>query len=180
MNLFRKLWQDEAGYVLSAEAALLGTVGVVGATVGLGAVSKAVNDELTEVAYAFRSLDQSYCIEGQTGCGACTAPSCYTQPDVEQARADLGEWIDEQQAGADEERPSAGDAKPAQDAKPDEAAPSTTPRQTDARRREFEERRRLHEEQMKQREQMHKPDETPKAPEAPAKKKKKSSKKKSG
>jgi hypothetical protein len=93
MNVFRKLWQDESGYVLSAEAALVGTIGVVGATVGLSAVSKAVDDELKDVAYSIRSLDQSYCVEGVKGCGAWTAGSSFVQPDVEESKAELGEYI---------------------------------------------------------------------------------------
>ena len=47
MNIFTRFLQDERGFVLSAEAVLLGTVGVIGATVGLGAVAESVNDELT-------------------------------------------------------------------------------------------------------------------------------------
>ena len=96
IRLLRQLWQDEAGYILSAEAVTIGALGVVGATVGIGAVSKSVNDELTETAYAIRSLDQSYYIPGQHGCGSWTAGSYFIQQDVEEARADLGEYIEEQ------------------------------------------------------------------------------------
>ncbi len=66
MNIFTRFLQDERGFVLSAESVLLGTVGVIGASVGLGAVAESVNDELTEVAMAFRSLDQSYKVEGSS------------------------------------------------------------------------------------------------------------------
>lgn len=111
IHLLRQLWQDEAGYVLSAEAVTVGTVGVLGATVGVGAMSEAVNKELTETAYAIRSLDQSYCIPAQQGCGSWTAGSCYTQPDVEQARADLGLYIQKLQNGP-------GDSAPSEEAKP--------------------------------------------------------------
>jgi hypothetical protein len=94
-SLLHQLWRDEIGVVLSAEAALLGTVGVIGATVGLSAVNKAVNDELTEVASAFRSLDQSYHIEGRHGCGAWTAGSSYRQPCVEESLEELQTFVGE-------------------------------------------------------------------------------------
>ena len=93
MNLFMQLLRDEHGFVLSAEMALLGTVGVIGATVGLSAVSQSVNDELTDVAMAFRSLDQSYCFEGASGCGSYTAGSSFQQAPVEQSRKELREEI---------------------------------------------------------------------------------------
>ena len=95
MNLFTQLLRDEHGFVLSAESVLLGTVGVIGATVGLSAAAKSVNDELTEVAMAFRSLDQSYHFEGASGCGASTAGSCYVQPPVEESLKALAAEIEE-------------------------------------------------------------------------------------
>ncbi len=104
MNLFTQLLRDEYGFVLSAEMALLGTVGVIGAAVGMSAVAKSVNDELTEVAMAFRSLDQSYQIAGASGCGACTAGSCYTQPPVEESLRKLSAEIEEATAHAQKHR----------------------------------------------------------------------------
>lgn len=98
MNLFMQLLRDEHGFVLSAEMALLGTVGVIGATVGLSAVAQSVNDELTDVAMAFRSLDQSYCFEGASGCGSYTAGSSYKQAPVEQSLRELREEIEKAKA----------------------------------------------------------------------------------
>lgn len=98
MKLLKDLWQDEAGHVLSAEAVVLGTVGVAGACVGLGTASKAMNDELSEVASSFRSLNQSFCLEGQSGCGAWTAPSFYVQPPPECARIELKHPVEEHEA----------------------------------------------------------------------------------
>lgn len=103
MNLFMQLLRDEHGFVLSAEMALLGTVGVIGATVGISAVAKSVNAELTDVAMAFRSLDQSFHFEGASGCGACTAGSCYTQPPVEESLKQLAAEIDEAEAREQEQ-----------------------------------------------------------------------------
>ena len=85
ISILTKLWNDESGYVLSAELVLVGTLGVIGATVGLKMAADAVNEELTEVAVAFRSLDQSYSVPGFRCCGAWTASSEYQQPDVEKS-----------------------------------------------------------------------------------------------
>lgn len=89
MHLWTKFWQDERGFVLSAEAVLVGTVALLGATVGLKMASTAVNEELKDVAFAFRSLDQSYTIRENRACGAWTAGSCYQQQDVETSLAEL-------------------------------------------------------------------------------------------
>jgi hypothetical protein len=89
MQSIEKLWQDESGLVLSAEVVTIGTVGVLGAVVGLNAASTAIDQELKEFAGAIRSLDQSYGYVGHQSCRAWTAGSCYHQPDVEQSLADL-------------------------------------------------------------------------------------------
>ena len=89
MRLLKDLWNDEAGVLLSAEAAILGTVAAVGVGAGLNVVASSVNEELKEVAYAIRSLDQSYSIPAQKGCGAWTAGSEYEQQSVEQSIAEL-------------------------------------------------------------------------------------------
>lgn len=94
-QIWSRLWLDESGFVLSSEAVLVGTVGILGATVGLSAISQSVNDELTELAFAIRSLDQSYSFEGTKGCGAWTAGSQFIQRDVEESIEDLCAEIEE-------------------------------------------------------------------------------------
>ena len=89
MNLLAKLWRDEAGVLLSAEAVVVGTVAVVGLTTGLTVVAKAVNEELQDVAFAIRSLDQSYSIPAIEGCGARTAGSSFQQEPVKESLAEL-------------------------------------------------------------------------------------------
>ena len=89
MNLFAKLWRDEAGVLLSAEAVVVGTVAVVGLTTGLTVVAKSVNEELQDVAFAIRRLDQSYSIPAIEGCGARTAGSSFTQEPVKESLAEL-------------------------------------------------------------------------------------------
>ena len=94
MNLFAKLWRDEAGVLLSAEAVVVGTVAVVGLTTGLTVVAKSVNEELQDVAFAIRSLDQSYSIPAIEGCGARTAGSSFQQEPVKESLAELTEVIE--------------------------------------------------------------------------------------
>ncbi len=89
MNLWQSFWGDEQGAILTAEAVLIGSVAVLGSVVGLSAASNAVNDELTEMASAIRSLDQSYVIQGRSSCGAWTAGSYYIQPRVEESLQEL-------------------------------------------------------------------------------------------
>lgn len=89
MNLLAKLWRDEAGVLLSAEAVVVGTVAVVGLTTGLTVVAKSVNEELQDMAFAIRSLDQSYSIPAIEGCGARTAGSSFQQEPVKESLAEL-------------------------------------------------------------------------------------------
>lgn len=95
MNLLRKLWADDVGAILSAEAIVLGTVTVVGVTAGLSTVATSVNAELKDLAFGLRHLDQSYTIPGQTGCRACTAGSTFQQADIAGSLAQLEEFAEE-------------------------------------------------------------------------------------
>ncbi len=89
MNMLKELWRDTTGVVLSSELVLLGTLGVVGTTVGLHMAASAVNEELKEVAYAIRSLDQSYAYTGFSSCNAMTVGSSYTQRPVADSLKEL-------------------------------------------------------------------------------------------
>lgn len=84
-SLLRKFWRDEQGAVVSAELVTVGTVAVLGTTVGLSTVATALNEELTDFAKAIRSLDQSYSFRGFTSCRASTAGSCFTQQPVNES-----------------------------------------------------------------------------------------------
>ena len=64
MRLAKHLWHDQAGFIVSAELVLISTVGVIGLLTGLTCLRNAVNSELSEVACAISSLDQSYCYTG--------------------------------------------------------------------------------------------------------------------
>ena len=89
MKLLRQLWSDEAGVILSAEAALVGTVAVIGVSTGFSVVATSVNEELKDVGFAIRSLDQSYNVPGVQGCCAFTAGSSFEQQPVGESLAEL-------------------------------------------------------------------------------------------
>jgi len=114
MNLLQKLWNDDAGVLLSAEAVVVGTVAAAGITAGATTLVTSVNAELKELAFSIRSLDQSYCIPAQESCHACSAGSSFTQAPVEDSLAELREFArvaEEQQAQQLKEQSDAVEAE---------------------------------------------------------------------
>ena len=85
----RQFWVDETGAVVSAELALVAALGVAGAAVGLDTFTKSVNDELTDVAFAIRSLDQSFTLKPLESAGSTVAGSRFKQMDVSAAHEEL-------------------------------------------------------------------------------------------
>lgn len=87
MRQLRALWNDERGFIISAELVLIGTLVVLGLVAGLTLVRDSVAGEFTDIAAAMRSLDQSYYYTGfrarkTYGCGGCkawTAGSYFSQ-----------------------------------------------------------------------------------------------------
>jgi Flp pilus assembly pilin Flp len=65
--MWKSLWQDECGAVISAELVLVLTILVIGVIVGLSEVAAAVNTELNDVSNAIGALDQSYFFSGFKG-----------------------------------------------------------------------------------------------------------------
>ncbi|HVJ87723.1 MAG TPA: hypothetical protein VM452_18825 [Caulifigura sp.] len=119
MRTLKALWRDESGLVLSAEAVAVGTLGVVGAAVGAGAVARSVNAELEETAFALRSLDQSFSIPEQRSHGAFVAGSSFTQKPVKEAHEELRKQIEHDRAAEEEARLKAGqDEKPTEPSRP--------------------------------------------------------------
>lgn len=99
MRIGKELFQDETGAVISAELAMVATLGVVGVTVSADAVSKSVNEELQDFAFAIRSLDQSFCWKPRESAGAIVAGSSFQQASVAESHAELRKHIAESQAG---------------------------------------------------------------------------------
>jgi len=64
MKLLRRLWTDEAGFVVSTELVLVATVLVIGLLVGLTELRNQVVQELGDVAMAIGNINQSYAYDG--------------------------------------------------------------------------------------------------------------------
>ena len=73
--MLRKLWNDEAGAVLSAELVMVATILVIGMTVGLSAVRNSVVTELADLGQAISEIDQSYSYSNVTGHHSASAGS---------------------------------------------------------------------------------------------------------
>ena len=67
-TLSKQLFHDEAGFIVSAELVIVGTVLVLGLITGMACVQEALVGEYKEVAGALRGLDQSYYYGGMRGC----------------------------------------------------------------------------------------------------------------
>ena len=67
MNILNCLWQDEAGFVVSAELVLISTIVVLSLVVGLSEVANGVNEELEDVGSAVGSLNQTMRYSGFCG-----------------------------------------------------------------------------------------------------------------
>ncbi len=63
----RALFNDEAGFIVSAELILVATVGVIALVVGLAEVSYNVSEELEDVGTAVGKVSQSYEVSGTSG-----------------------------------------------------------------------------------------------------------------
>lgn len=73
----QKLWNDEAGFVVSIELILLASIAVIGLIAGMAAVRDAAVSELSDVAGAVQDVNQSYSYFGVVGHAASTAGSGY-------------------------------------------------------------------------------------------------------
>jgi hypothetical protein len=71
-SLMVRLWNDDAGYLLSAESVFLFTIVVLGLLTGWVAIRNSVVSELTEVANTISSLDQTYAYSGLSNCASKT------------------------------------------------------------------------------------------------------------
>lgn len=56
----RKLLNDEAGFIVSAELILVLTIGVLGMVVGLASLRDSLTSELIDLSDAFGAIDQTY------------------------------------------------------------------------------------------------------------------------
>jgi hypothetical protein len=77
MSMPRRLWADEAGFVISSELVLVATILVIGMIVGLTELRNQVLQELTDVALAIGCISQTYTYSTVTGHTAATAGSAF-------------------------------------------------------------------------------------------------------
>ena len=73
MMVLKRLWNDEAGFVVSTELVLLATVAVIGLLTGIVSVRDGVVSELSDVAGAVQEVNQSYSFDGVIGHNAATS-----------------------------------------------------------------------------------------------------------
>ena len=66
--MLKMLWNDEAGFIVSAELVLIATLLVIGLIVGLSEVQHAVVSELNDVADAIGEVNQAYSYSGFSKC----------------------------------------------------------------------------------------------------------------
>lgn len=77
MTLVKRLWQDQTGFIVSAELVLISTVVVIGMLVGLVTIRDQVVQELGDLADALSEVDQSYSYSGITGHASSTAGTIF-------------------------------------------------------------------------------------------------------
>lgn len=71
----KSLFNDENGFVVSAELILVATIVVLGLIVGLVEVRQAISEELEDVASAIGSINQSYTYSGLKTPKSCLSGS---------------------------------------------------------------------------------------------------------
>ena len=77
MNVLKRLWSDQAGFVISAELVLIATVLVIGLLVGMATLRDSITNELADVAGAFDDVVQSYSVGGIQGHSSSISGSDY-------------------------------------------------------------------------------------------------------
>jgi Flp pilus assembly pilin Flp len=76
-HMLKKLWNDEAGLVLSAELVFVASILSIGMIVGLSAARDGVTSELGDVGDAITEYNQGWQLAGIVGHGASVAGSQY-------------------------------------------------------------------------------------------------------
>ena len=67
LRLVRALWNDERGFIVSAELVLIGTIAILSMVVGLTTVSRSITRELSDIANAFDAVNQGEDDHGRYG-----------------------------------------------------------------------------------------------------------------
>jgi hypothetical protein len=77
-NLFARLWQDDAGFVVSTELVLVSTILVIGVLIGQSTLRDAVISELADSAESINNINQSYSYSSVTAHSSSVAGSLFT------------------------------------------------------------------------------------------------------
>ena len=77
LQITRSFWNDDAGFIVSAELILIATIAVLSLIVGLSEVAYGVNQELEDIGSAFGAMNQSYAYNGVAGHKGSAAGSHY-------------------------------------------------------------------------------------------------------
>jgi len=75
--MLTKMWNDEDGFVISTEIAVVATILVIGVVTGFSSVRDAVVSELADVGQAIGNLDQSFSLRGSVDCSSGTQSSAF-------------------------------------------------------------------------------------------------------
>ncbi|MDB5341318.1 MAG: hypothetical protein JWN70_6937 [Planctomycetaceae bacterium] len=67
LQITRTFWNDDNGFIVSAELVLIATIAVLSMIVGLSEVAFGVNQELEDVGSAIGAMNQSFCYNGVAG-----------------------------------------------------------------------------------------------------------------
>lgn len=77
-KLALRLWQDDAGFVVSTELVLVATILVIGSIVGQATLRDAVIAELADTAEAINDINQSYSFTSVTGHSSSISGAIFT------------------------------------------------------------------------------------------------------
>ena len=75
--MLRRLWNDEAGLIVSSELVFVSSIAAVGMIVGLSAARDGVTSELADVGDAVTEYNQGYQVSSIQGHGAALAGTQY-------------------------------------------------------------------------------------------------------
>ncbi len=77
LNTVFAFWNDDAGFIVSAELILIATIAVLSLIVGLSEVAFGVNQELEDIGSAIGAMNQTYCYNGVSGHKGSAAGSAF-------------------------------------------------------------------------------------------------------
>ncbi len=71
--MFKQLWNDEQGFIISAELILVAAILIIALVAGLSSVRDGVIEELSDFGQAIGDTDQSFMVGGTRAASSATA-----------------------------------------------------------------------------------------------------------